>query len=135
MTGTASDIEAIAGPPPSGPPDGVRRAPEPLHGGPLTLLRFMRAHAMLNVKYARLIARLLLRRHATPTGRRLKLDGLAFVGPKVVLQIGKRAEVRLGRWSWLGHGTKIRCHEGLVEIGAKTVLGQECTISAYQHVS
>ena len=43
--------------------------------------------------------------------------------------------MELGRWSWLGHGTKIRCHEGGVSIGAKTVLGQECTISAYQHVS
>ena len=26
-------------------------------------------------------------------------------------------------------------HEGEVEIGAKTVMGQECTISAFQHVS
>jgi acetyltransferase-like isoleucine patch superfamily enzyme len=26
-------------------------------------------------------------------------------------------------------------HEGEVHIGAKTVLGQECTISAFQHVS
>jgi acetyltransferase-like isoleucine patch superfamily enzyme len=26
-------------------------------------------------------------------------------------------------------------HEGTCEIGAKTVLGQECTISAFQHVS
>ena len=43
--------------------------------------------------------------------------------------------LRLGRWSWIGHGTKIRVHEGEVEIGAKTVLGQECTISAFQHVS
>ena len=43
--------------------------------------------------------------------------------------------MRLGRWSWIGHGTKIRAHEGLVEIGAKTVMGQECTISAFQHVS
>ena len=43
--------------------------------------------------------------------------------------------LRLGRWSWLGHGTKIRVHEGECEIGAKTVLGQECTISAFQHVS
>ena len=43
--------------------------------------------------------------------------------------------VRLGRWSWIGHGTKVRAHEGVVEIGAKTVLGQECTISCYQHVS
>ena len=41
----------------------------------------------------------------------------------------------LGRWSWIGHGSKIRAHEGVVEIGAKSVLGQECTISCYQHVS
>jgi acetyltransferase-like isoleucine patch superfamily enzyme len=82
-----------------------------------------------------LIVRLLRRRYLTPHGRRIELDGLAFIGPKVVLQIGKNARVELGRWSWIGHGTKIRCHEGVVSIGAKTVLGQECTISAYQHVS
>ena len=125
-----------AAPPKSGEvaPD-VRRAPAPLHGGPLTLLRFMRRHRMLNAKYARLVVRLLRRRFLTTYGRRLKLDGLAFIGPKVVLQIGRQARVELGRWSWLGHGTKIRCHEGVVSIGAKTVLGQECTISAYQHVS
>ena len=43
--------------------------------------------------------------------------------------------MRLGRWCWIGHGTKIRAHEGEVEIGAKTVMGQECTISAFQHVA
>jgi acetyltransferase-like isoleucine patch superfamily enzyme len=134
-TGASSEMEALAGPPPSEQPDEIRRAPAPPHGGPLVLLRFMRRHGMLNAKYARLIARLLRRRFLTEYGRRIKLDGIAFIGPKVVLEIGKRAEVRLGRWSWVGHGTKIRCHEGVVEIGAKTVLGQECTISAYQHVS
>src|SRR5436853_268434 len=41
----------------------------------------------------------------------------------------------LPRVAWLGHGTKVRAHEGVVSIGPKTVLGQECTISAYQHVS
>ena len=95
----------------------------------------MRAHGMLTPKYLRLIARLLRRKYLSPYGRRLKLDGIAFVGPKVVLQIGRNGRIELGRWSWLGHGTKIRCHEGVVSIGAKTVLGQECTISAYQHVS
>jgi acetyltransferase-like isoleucine patch superfamily enzyme len=95
----------------------------------------MRRHNMLNAKYGRLIVRLARRKLLTPYGRRLKLDGLAFIGPRVVLQIGKDARVELGRWSWLGHGTKVRCHEGVVSIGAKTVLGQECTISAYQHVS
>jgi acetyltransferase-like isoleucine patch superfamily enzyme len=42
--------------------------------------------------------------------------------------------VRFGRFSWIGDGSKIRCHEGVVEIGAKTVMGQECTISAYKRV-
>jgi acetyltransferase-like isoleucine patch superfamily enzyme len=123
--------EPLAGPPSAVPPE-VRRAPAPLHGGPLTLLRFMRRHRMLGPKYLRLIARLLLRRLVH---RRLHTDGIVFIGPKVTLQIGKKGRIELGRWSWLGLGTKIRCHEGLVEIGAKTVLGQECTISAYQHVS
>src|SRR3954469_11204374 len=134
-TGAPTETEALAGPPPSDAPEAIRRAPAPRHGGPVTLLRFMRRHDMVNPKYARLIVRLLRRRFLTPTGRRLRLDGLAFIGPKVVLQIGKRAEIKLGRWSWLGHGTKIRCHEGVVEVGAKTVMGQECTISAFQHVS
>src|ERR671932_222559 len=135
QTGAEPELQEIAGPPPRDAPDAVRRAPAPRRGGPLALLRFMRRNRMLNAKYARLIVRLARRRYLTPTGRRLKLDGLAFIGPKVVLQIGRGARVELGRWSWLGHGTKIRCHEGVVSIGAKTVLGQECTISAYQHVS
>jgi acetyltransferase-like isoleucine patch superfamily enzyme len=53
----------------------------------------------------------------------------------VKFEIGKTATVSLGRWSWLGHGCKVRAHEGKVSIGAKSVLGQECTISAYQSVS
>jgi acetyltransferase-like isoleucine patch superfamily enzyme len=97
------------------------------------LVRFLRAHGMLNLKYARLAVRwawLKLR-----FGRRLQTDGLCFVGPGVRLEIKPGATLRLGRWSWVGHGTKIRVHEGTVEIGAKTVLGQECTISAFQHIS
>ena len=66
---------------------------------------------------------------------RLKTDGLCFVCPKVQIQIGRGATVTLGRWSWLGRGCKIRAHEGEVSIGARSVLGEECTISAYQHVS
>jgi acetyltransferase-like isoleucine patch superfamily enzyme len=121
---------AAVAPPPT--PLHTRDAPDPLAGGPLELLRFMRAHGMLNLSYARLAlrwARLKLR-----WGRRLQTDGLCFVGPGVTLEIGRDAVVRLGRWSWIGHGTKIRAHEGVVEIGAKTVLGQECTISSFQSV-
>ena len=111
----------------------ARGEPPPRHGGLLTLLRFLRAHGMLRANYARLALRLgwLKLRF----GRRLQTDGLAFVGPGVKLEIGRDATVHLGRWSWIGHGTKIRVHEGECEIGAKTVLGQEITISAFQHVS
>ena len=113
----------------------LRAPPAPLHGGPLALLRFMRRNGMLNRRYARLLAGLLRRRFLTSYGSRLRTDGIAFIAPDVSLQIGPKGRVELGRWSWLGHGTKVRCHEGFVSIGAKTVLGQECTISAFQHVS
>jgi acetyltransferase-like isoleucine patch superfamily enzyme len=119
--------------PPSDVPLELRGAPPPRHGGLLTLLRFMRARGMLNLKYARLLARLGLRKLVL--GRRLQLDGLAFIGPGCSLEVGPQATIDLGRWAWIGHGCKIRCHEGAVSIGAKTVLGQECTISSFQHVS
>jgi acetyltransferase-like isoleucine patch superfamily enzyme len=114
-------------------PPVYRTPPGPLRGGPVELVRFMRRNGMLNHRYGRLILRWLwlkLRWRG-----RLQTDGLCFIGPGVQLEIGRGAEVRLGRWSWVGHGTKIRAHEGVVEIGARTVLGQECTISAFQHVS
>jgi acetyltransferase-like isoleucine patch superfamily enzyme len=111
----------------------LRRAPAPPHGGPLELLRFMRAHHMLRPAYARLLARLALLK--LRYRGRLQTDGLCFICPQVKLEIGPHATLRIGRWAWIGHGSKIRVHEGEVSIGAKTVMGQECTISAYQHVS
>jgi acetyltransferase-like isoleucine patch superfamily enzyme len=126
-------MDPLLAPPPVELPAAMRAAPPPLHGGPLALLRFMRANNMLNRHYAVLLARwawLKLRWRG-----RLQTDGLCFVCRGVTFEIGRGARVKLGRWSWLGHGTKVRAHEGEIEIGAKTVLGQECTISAYQHVS
>jgi acetyltransferase-like isoleucine patch superfamily enzyme len=115
------------------PPRVVRSPPGPLRGGPLAFLRFARSHNMVRRGYVPLIARwawLKLRWRG-----RLRTDGLCFVCPGVKFEIGRNATVTLGRWSWLGHGCKIRAHEGEISIGAKSVLGQECTISAYQHVS
>ena len=107
----------------------------PRSTGPRALIRFLVRNRMITPKYAGLALRLLWRRFLTPTGRRMSLDGMLFLGSGVKLQIGRSARIRFGRWVWIGHGTKIRCHEGEVRIGDKTVLGQECTISAYQHVS
>jgi acetyltransferase-like isoleucine patch superfamily enzyme len=113
--------------------ESIRSAPAPLHGGPLELLRFMRANRMLNRHYARLLLRYALLK--LRFGKRLQTDGICFICPQVTLEIGRHATLRIGRWAWIGHGSKIRVHEGEVSIGAKTVIGQDCTISAYQHVS
>ncbi len=124
--------EPIAAPLSDLPPE-IRGAPPPRRGGPVALVRFLRSRGMLNAKYGRLALRLgawKLRLRG-----RLRLDGLAFIGPGCALQVGRRATLELGRWSWVGHGCKLRSHEGTVSIGAKTVLGQECTISSFQHVS
>jgi acetyltransferase-like isoleucine patch superfamily enzyme len=89
---------------------------------------------MLNLRYGRLALRYLRRRLFTVAGYRWSSDGLLFLGRGLELQIARRGRIELGRFVWIGDGTKIRCHEGVVEIGAKTVIGQECTISAYQRV-
>jgi acetyltransferase-like isoleucine patch superfamily enzyme len=114
-------------------PEYLRGEPPPRHGGLTALLRFMWGNRMFTPRYARLLARLgwLKLRF----GGRLQTDGLCFICPAVQLELGRNATLRVGRWAWIGHGTKIRVHEGTVSIGAKTVLGQECTISAYQRVS
>jgi acetyltransferase-like isoleucine patch superfamily enzyme len=114
-------------------PGSLRGEPPPLRGGLVAFLRFARRNKLLTPSYGFLILRfawLKLRFRD-----RLVTDGLCFVCPRVKLEIGPDAKVYLGRWSWLGHGTKIRAHEGEVRIGAKSVLGQECTVSAFQHVS
>jgi acetyltransferase-like isoleucine patch superfamily enzyme len=98
------------------------------------LIRFCAHNGMLTPKYARLLGRYLRRRLLTAAGWRWRTNGPVFFGRRLELQIARGARLHLGRFVWLGDGTKIRCHEGVVEIGEKTVLGQDCTISAYRRV-
>jgi len=88
---------------------------------------------MLRPAYGRLYLRYLW--HKLRLRGRLRTEGPCFICPGVRLEVGRGATLSIGRWAWIGHGTKIRVHEGEARIGAKTVLGQECTISAYRHVS
>jgi acetyltransferase-like isoleucine patch superfamily enzyme len=100
----------------------------------IRLIRFLARNRMLTPKYARLLGRYSRRRLFTAAGWRWSTDGLVFFGRRLELQVARRGRIEFGRFVWIGDGTKIRCHEGRVEIGAKTVIGQECTISAYQRV-
>ena len=97
-------------------------------------LRFLARNRMLTPQYARLLYRYLWRRFLTPAGWRWETDGPVFFGKGLELQIAKRGTIRFGRFVWIGDRTKIRCHEGEVIVGQKSVLGQECTISAYRRV-
>lgn len=124
---------------PAEPPQGAGAATVPAASSarapsPLAALRFAARHRMLNLDYARLLVRFLRHRLLTTAGHRWSTDGMLFLGPRLQLQIGRGGAIRFGRFVWVGAGTKIRCHEGQVEIGAKTVIGQDCTISAYQRV-
>ncbi len=98
------------------------------------MIRFLARNGMINRRYARLLWRYSWRRALTAAGRRWRTDGLVFFGRRLEIEIAPHGEVRFGRFVWIGDRSKIRCHEGVVEIGAKTVMGQECTISAYQRV-
>jgi acetyltransferase-like isoleucine patch superfamily enzyme len=98
------------------------------------VLRFLARNRMLNWRYGRLAWRYLWRRRLTRSGRRWRTEGFLFFGRGLEIEIAPRGRVEFGRFVWIGDRTKIRCHEGLVEIGAKTVIGQECTITAYQHI-
>lgn len=111
----------------------LRTGPAPLAGGPAAFWRFGRRHRLLRWGYVPLIARwawLKLRYRS-----RFVTDGLCFIMPGVRFEIGPDARVVMGRWSWIGQGTKVRVHEGVLEIGAKSVLGEECTLSCFQHIT
>ncbi len=81
------------------------------------MLRFLARHRMLNWRYGRLLWRYLWRRLLTASGRRWKTDGFVFFGRGLEIEIAAKGRVEFGRFVWIGDRTKVRCHEGLVEIG------------------
>jgi acetyltransferase-like isoleucine patch superfamily enzyme len=132
-TGSARHPDDAPGSDALGPPPEVRRPPAPARRGLLALLVHARRNKMLGWRYWVLAARAL--RLKRRFGDRLQFDGPAFIRPGVHFEIGPDAVVRLGRWSWIGDDTKVRCHEGVIEIGAKSVIGQECTLSTYERIT
>jgi len=132
-TGAATGAAAA-----SAAPTGARGAnphgpSRPLRGGLLTFLRFAAHNYMLRPRYVPLLLRWLYLK--LRWRGRLHTDGVCFVRPGVHIEIGHEGRVELGRWSWIGDGSKIRAHEGVISIGAKSVLGQECTLSCYQRIA
>jgi acetyltransferase-like isoleucine patch superfamily enzyme len=61
--------------------------------------------------------------------------GFVFLGKRVeVLARPGYGRVVLGRWVHLGDGTSLRCHEGTLRVGDKTVFGRHNVVNAYLDV-
>ena len=60
--------------------------------------------------------------------------GCAFICPGVKFEIGRGARSCSGAGRGSAHDCKIRVHEGVVKIGAKSVLGQECTLTCFRQI-
>jgi len=61
--------------------------------------------------------------------------GFVFLGRRVEVQARPGyGRLVLGRWVHLGDGTSLRCHEGTLRIGDKTVFGRDIVVNAYLDV-
>lgn len=61
--------------------------------------------------------------------------GFVFLGKHVTVEARKGyARLTLGKWIHFGEGTTIRCHEGTMVIGDKTVFGTQVKVNGYLDV-
>ena len=113
--------------------DWPHHPPAPRQPGLIGFTRYAATHHLLKPSYLRAYGRFL--RHKLRWRGQLQTDGPCFIGRGVTIELGKDGVVRLDRWSWIGDGSKLRCHAGQIRIGSKTVVGQETTFSAYESIS
>ncbi|AVM01268.1 acetyltransferase [Gordonia iterans] len=60
------------------------------------------------------------------------LRGMVFLGKDVEIHATpEMARMEIGRWVHIGDGNSIRCHEGSLRIGDKTVFGCNNVVNAY----
>ncbi|HEX2904041.1 MAG TPA: acyltransferase [Jatrophihabitans sp.] len=63
-------------------------------------------------------------------------QGMVFLGKRVEIEVRPGyGRLVLGRWVHLGDGTSLRCHEGSLRIGDKTVFGRNIVVNAYLDIS
>ncbi len=59
-------------------------------------------------------------------------DGPVFMGKNCdIMAAHGIGHMSFGKWIWIGNGCAIRCHEGHLRIGDKTVFGSNNVINAY----
>lgn len=59
-------------------------------------------------------------------------EGMVFIGRRVELYARKHyAHLIIGKWVHVGDENRLRCHEGTLRVGDKTVFGRDNTFNAY----
>jgi len=96
-------------------------------------LRFVRRNRLYLPRYWVLGLRYLWRFKLL--NRHIVTQGMVFVarGAEVSCRRGL-GHLELGRWVWIGKGNAVRCHEGFMRIGDKTVFGSNVTVDGYLDV-
>lgn len=63
-------------------------------------------------------------------------QGLVFLGKRVEVEVRPGyGRLILGRWVHIGDGTSLRCHEGTMRVGDKTVFGRNIVVNGYLDIS
>jgi acetyltransferase-like isoleucine patch superfamily enzyme len=93
-------------------------------------LRFVRRNRLYLPRYWVLGLRFLWRFKVV--NRHIVTNGMVFVarGSEVSCRRGL-GRLELGRWVWIGRGNAVRCHEGFMRIGDKTVFGSNVTVDGF----
>jgi acetyltransferase-like isoleucine patch superfamily enzyme len=95
-------------------------------------VRFIVSHRLYTWRYWVLGVRFLKFKITHP---HIRTEGFIFLGPDIDIYCRRGyARMTIGRWVWIGKGNAIRCHEGNLRIGDKTVFGAKNTINAYLDV-
>jgi acetyltransferase-like isoleucine patch superfamily enzyme len=61
--------------------------------------------------------------------------GMAYMARGVEIRCTRGlGRLEIGREVWIGRGTALRCHEGLLRVGDRVVFGGRDTVNCYLHV-
>jgi acetyltransferase-like isoleucine patch superfamily enzyme len=97
------------------------------------LFRFVLRNRMYTPRYWVLAARYLWRFKIR--NRHVVTHGMVFVARSAEIRCRRGlGHLEIGRWVWIGTGNAVRCHEGFMRIGDKTVFGSNVTVDGYLDV-
>ncbi|MBE7187183.1 DapH/DapD/GlmU-related protein [Jatrophihabitans endophyticus] len=112
-----------------------RPQPEPWHSArfvTLASLRWVIRHRAYTPYYLVRYWRFLRFKQANP---HVILRGFVFLDRGVELYARRgHGRMILGRWLHIGANTALRCHEGTLSVGDKSVLGRDCSVNCYLDV-